>query len=310
MTILVLAEHDNNQLSSVTSNVVNAASKIGSKIDVLVAGFECQTVAESAAKLQGVQKVLLADKKIYEHQLAETMASLLNEIVPEHYSHVLASASSFGKSILPRLAAQLDVAQLSSIVSVISDNTFVRPIYAGNALETVLSTDRIKIITVRSVAFNAVMNSNSAEILKLDNATTVYETELLKRELSSSKRPHLCDAKIIVSGGRGLESKEKFQITIEPLADKLGAAIGASRAAVDAEFVPGNFQVGQTGQIVAPGIYIAIGISGAIQHLAGIKDSQFIIAINKDPNAMIFKAADIGLVADLFDVIPEIIERL
>ncbi|WP_394128762.1 electron transfer flavoprotein subunit alpha/FixB family protein [Shewanella maritima] len=307
MTILVLAEHDNQQLKSDTAKVVSAATAIGGDIHVLVAGENCQAVAEQAKQLAGVTKVLVADASVYAAHLAENLSKLIAAIAVD-YSHVLAAASSVGKATLPRVSALADVAQISEIIEVVSADTFVRPIYAGNALATVQSLDDKKVITVRSSAFDAVEPTGNAEIEALSQVIEA-RTEFVSQTLTESERPELGNAGVIVSGGRGMGSGENFAI-LEQLADKLGAAVGASRAAVDAGFVPNDLQVGQTGKIVAPDLYIAVGISGAIQHLAGMKDSKVIVAINKDPEAPIFQVADYGLEADLFDAIPALNAQL
>ncbi|WP_028772276.1 electron transfer flavoprotein subunit alpha/FixB family protein [Shewanella waksmanii] len=301
MTTLVIAEHDNQSLKADTAKVVACAQAIGADVDVLVVGANCAAAASEAAKLNGVSKVLVADASAYAHGLADNLGELISGIGAD-YSHILASASSLGKDVLPRVAALLDVAQLSEVVEVKSDDTFVRPVYAGNAMETVQSLDAKKVMTVRSSAFDAVASDGNAELVTLD---TVIESQVSfeSQSLTESERPELGNAAVIVSGGRALASSENFAI-LEALADKLGGALGASRAAVDAGFVPNDLQVGQTGKIVAPDLYIAVGISGAIQHLAGMKDSKVIVAINKDPEAPIFQVADYGLEADLFDAIP------
>ena len=312
MTILVIAEHDNQSLKAATLNTVAAAQKIGGDIHLLVAGSNCQAAAQAAAQLQGVSTVKVADAAHYQSQTAENLTAL----VIAHaggYSHILAPATTFGKNLAPRIAALLDVAQISEISGVESPDTFVRPIYAGNALATVKSADPVKVITVRSTAFDAVAavdGENSAKIENIEAAADTQQTQLQNRELTKSERPELGAAKIIVSGGRGLGSGENYHALLEPLADKLGAALGASRAAVDAGFVPNDYQVGQTGKIVAPQLYIAVGISGAIQHLAGMKDSKVIVAINKDPDAPIFQVADYGLVADLFETVPQLVSAV
>ncbi|CAM5526410.1 FAD-binding protein [Thauera mechernichensis] len=305
MAILVIAEHDNQSIKAATLNTVTAASKLGGDVHVLVAGAGCGAAAEAAAKVAGVAKVLVCDAPQYEAQTAENVAELVKGLAPA-YSHVLAPATSAGKNMLPRVAAQLDVAQISDIVAVDSADTFVRPIYAGNALATVKSADAIKLITVRTTAFDAAGDGNAAPVEAVAAAADLGVTALVGREITKSARPELGAAKIIVSGGRGLGSGDSYHQLLEPLADKLGAALGASRAAVDAGYVPNDYQVGQTGKIVAPQLYIAIGISGAIQHLAGMKDSKVIVAINKDPEAPIFQVADYGLVGDLFEVVPEL----
>ncbi|CAL94538.1 electron transfer flavoprotein subunit alpha/FixB family protein [Azoarcus olearius] len=301
--ILVLAEHDNHTLKAATLNTVTAAAKIGGDIHVLVAGSNCGAAAEAAAKVAGVAKVLVADAPHLDAQLAENVSVLLQTLAPA-YSHVLAPSTSAGKNTLPRVAALLDVAQISDIVGVEAADTFVRPIYAGNALATVKSADAVKVITVRTTAFEAAGEGGSAAIEAVATGADAGQSNLVGREITKSARPELGAAKIIVSGGRGLGSGENYTTLLEPLADKLGAALGASRAAVDAGYVPNDYQVGQTGKIVAPQLYIAVGISGAIQHLAGMKDSKVIVAINKDPEAPIFQVADYGLVGDLFEVVP------
>jgi len=309
MTILVIAEHDHATLKAATLNTVAAATKIGGDIHVLVAGANCQAAAQQAASLQGVAKVKVADAAHYQDQTAENLTALVMANA-SGYSHLLAPATTFGKNLLPRVAALLDVAQISEITGVDSPDTFVRPIYAGNALATVKSADPVKVITVRTTAFDAVDTGNSAEIEAIAAANDTAQTTLTARELTKSERPELGAAKIIVSGGRGLGSGENYHTLLEPLADKLGAALGASRAAVDAGFVPNDYQVGQTGKIVAPQLYLAIGISGAIQHLAGMKDSKVIVAINKDPDAPIFQIADYGLVGDLFETVPQLVSAV
>ena len=306
MTILVIAEHDNAALKAATLNTVAAAQKIGGDIHVLVAGSGCAAAAQQAAGLQGVATVKVADAAHYAAQTAENLTALVIANAGG-YSHILAPATTFGKNLAPRIAALLDVAQISEITAVESADTFVRPIYAGNALATVQSADAVKVITVRSTAFDAVGTGGSAAVEAIGAAADTAQSTLTNRELTKSERPELGAAKIIVSGGRGLGSGENYHKLLEPLADKLGAALGASRAAVDAGFVPNDYQVGQTGKIVAPQLYIAVGISGAIQHLAGMKDSKVIVAINKDPDAPIFQIADYGLVADLFETVPALV---
>ena len=306
MTILVIAEHDHQQLKAATLNTVAAAQKIGGDIHLLVAGSNCQAAAQEAATLNGVSLVKVADAAHYQSQTAENLTALIIANAAG-YSHILAPATTFGKNLMPRVAALLDVAQISEITGVESADTFVRPIYAGNALATVKSADAVKVITVRTTAFDAVNRENTAKIDSIAAAADTAQTTLTNRELTKSERPELGAAKIIVSGGRGLGSGENYHTLLEPLADKLGAALGASRAAVDAGFVPNDYQVGQTGKIVAPQLYIAVGISGAIQHLAGMKESKVIVAINKDPDAPIFQVADYGLVADLFETIPALV---
>ena len=305
MTTLIIAEHDNEVLKSSVLNTVAAATKIGGEVHVLVAGNNCQSVADAASKVQGVSKVLLAEAEWLGHGLAEEVAEVVCAAA-EGYSHLLAPATSFGKNVMPRVAAQLDVAQVSDIVGVESDDTFVRPIYAGNALATVTSSDSKKVITVRATGFDAVSaegGNASIEIVSAGNAKGL--SKLVSQELTKSARPELTAASIIVSGGRGMGSGENFAL-LEALADKLGAAVGASRAAVDSGFVPNDYQVGQTGKVVAPELYIAVGISGAIQHLAGMKDSKVIVAINKDEEAPIFQVADYGFVGDLFEAVPQL----
>ena len=309
MPILVIAEHDNQNLKAATLNTVTAALKLGADVHVLIAGAGCAAAAQAAAKVAGVTKVLVADAAHYEAQGAENVAELVKGLARD-YSHVLAPASSAGKNMLPRVAAQLDVAQISDIVGIEAADTFVRPIYAGNALATVRSTDPIKVITVRSTAFEAAGEGGTAAVEAIPAAADLGLSALVGREITKSARPELGAARIIVSGGRGVGSGENYHALLEPLADRLGAALGASRAAVDAGYVPNDYQVGQTGKIVAPQLYIAVGISGAIQHLAGMKDSKVIVAINKDPEAPIFQVADYGLVGDLFAVVPELTQAL
>lgn len=305
MTILVIAEHDQQSLKASTLNTVAAATKIGGDVHVLVAGTDCRGAVQQAAGLQGVAKVLQADAAHYASQTAENLTALVIANA-SGYTHILAPATTFGKNVLPRVAALLDVAQISEITAVESTDTFVRPIYAGNALATVKSADPVKVITVRTTAFDPVESGNSAVVQNIAVGPDTAQANLTHRELTKSERPELGAAKIIVSGGRGLGSGENYHKLLEPLADKLGAALGASRAAVDAGFVPNDYQVGQTGKIVAPQLYLAIGISGAIQHLAGMKDSKVIVAINKDPDAPIFQVADYGLVGDLFELVPQL----
>ena len=309
MTILVIAEHDNLSLKAATLNTVAAAVKIGGEIDVLVAGTDCGAAASEAAQLQGVARVKVADAAHYAAQTAENLGALIVANAAG-YSHILAPATTCGKNLLPRVAALLDVAQISEITGVESADTFVRPIYAGSALATVRSADPVKVITVRTTAFDPVATGGSAAIENISATADSGLSQLQSRELTKSERPELGAAKVIVSGGRGLGSGDNFHQLLEPLADKLGAALGASRAAVDAGFVPNDYQVGQTGKIVAPQLYIAVGISGAIQHLAGMKDSKVIVAINKDPDAPIFQVADYGLVADLFEAVPQLAEAV
>ena len=305
MTILVIAEHDNATLKPSTLHTLGAAKQIGGDVHVLVAGQGAQAVGQAASQAQGVAKVLLADSPQYKDQLAENLAALVTGLAKD-YGHVLAPATTFGKNFMPRVAALLDVAQVSDISAVKSPDTFVRPIYAGNALATVQSKDPIKVITVRSTGFDAVpATGGSAAIEAVPAGADTGLSSLVGREITKSERPELTAARVIVSGGRGMGSGENFKI-LEPVADKLNAAMGASRAAVDAGFVPNDWQVGQTGKIVAPDLYIAVGISGAIQHLAGMKDSRVIVAINKDEEAPIFQVADYGLVGDLFQIVPEL----
>ena len=309
MGILVIAEHDNVSLKAATLNAVTAAAKIGGEIHLLVAGKGCAAAADAAAKISGVAKVLLADAPQYADHLPENIAALVVARATG-YSHILAAATTAGKNFMPRVAASLDVAQVSDIVAVESPDTFVRPIYAGNVLATVQSLDAVKVITVRTTAFEAVGQGGSAAVEAIDAIPDCGSSALVSRELTQSARPELAAAKVVVSGGRGLGSAENFHKLMEPLADKLGAAMGASRAAVDAGFVPNDYQVGQTGKIVAPQLYIAVGISGAIQHLAGMKESRVIVAINKDADAPIFQVADYGIVGDLFEIVPALTAAL
>ncbi|MDB5814545.1 MAG: electron transfer flavoprotein subunit alpha [Rhodocyclales bacterium] len=310
MSILVIAEHDNKQIKATTLNTLGAAGKIGGEIHILVIGGACADAAVAAAKIAGVAKVRVIDAAHYADQTVENVAVAAAQLAGS-YSHVLLPASSFGKNLGPRLAALLDVAQVSDIISVVSADTFVRPIYAGNALATVQSSDPVKVVTVRVSAFDAVAaQGGSAPIEAAPVGPDLGVSKLVGRELTVSARPTLGAARVVVSGGRALGSHENFHAVLEPLADKLGAAIGASRAAVDAGFAPNDSQVGQTGQVVAPDLYIAIGISGAIQHLAGMKESRVIVAINKDPDAVIFQVADYGLVGDLFELVPQLTAAL
>ena len=311
MAILVIAEHDHQQLKAATANTVAAALKIGGEVHLLVAGAGCQQAARQAAQLQGVTAVKVADADHYAGQTAENLAALVLSLVDAGgYSHILAPATTFGKNLLPRVAALLDVAQISEITGVVSADTFVRPIYAGNALATVRSADAVKVITVRATAFDPVEAASGAgaPIGAIEAAGDTRQATLAGRELTPSERPELCAAGVVVAGGRGLGSGDSYQALLAPLADKLGAALGASRAAVDAGFAPNDYQVGQTGKIVAPQLYLAIGISGAIQHLSGMKESRVIVAINKDPDAPIFQVADYGLVGDLFELVPALTE--
>jgi electron transfer flavoprotein alpha subunit len=309
MVALVIAEHDNASLKAVTLNTVTAASQCGGEVHVLVAGSGCGAVAEQAAKIAGVSKVLVADAPHFADGLAENVAEQILAVAGS-YSHILAPASAYGKNILPRVAAKLDVAQISEITKVDAPDTFERPIYAGNAIATVQSGDKVKVITVRGTGFDAAAaEGGSAAVENVSAVADSGKSSFVGRELAKSDRPELTGAKIVVSGGRGMGSGDNFKI-LEPLADKLGAAMGASRAAVDAGYVPNDWQVGQTGKIVAPTLYIAVGISGAIQHLAGMKDSKTIVAINKDPEAPIFSVADYGIVGDLFEVVPALVKEL
>ena len=309
MTALVISEHDNSELKGATLNTITAALKLDEEIHVLVAGSNCNTVAESAAKAEGVSKVLYVDSPEYKNFLAENISLLIKNLSGD-YSSILAPATTNGKNYMPRVAAFLDVAQISDISSVESNDTFQRPIYAGNCIATVTSSDDVKVITVRTTAFDPVpSDSGSAEIVKLEEINDAGISQFIKDELAESDRPELTAADVIISGGRGMQNGENFNL-LEGIADKLGAAIGASRAAVDSGFVPNDYQVGQTGKIVAPNLYIAVGISGAIQHLAGMKDSKVIVAINKDEDAPIFQVADYGLVADLFTALPEMESKI
>lgn len=309
MTVLVYADHDNAALGAATLNTVTAAGELGGDVHVLVAGSGCAAVADEAAKVAGVAKVILVDDALYANALAENVADLINGMAGD-YDAIVAPATSTGKNVLPRVAALLDVAQISEITKVVSADTFVRPIYAGNAMATVQSTDAKKVITVRGTAFAAAAAEGGSA--SVENGAAAADSGLstfVGAELSKSERPELTSAKIVISGGRGMQSGDNFPL-IEAVADKLGAAVGASRAAVDAGFVPNDYQVGQTGKVVAPDLYIAVGISGAIQHLAGMKDSKVIVAINKDEEAPIFQVADYGLVADLFKALPELADAL
>jgi electron transfer flavoprotein alpha subunit len=309
MTTLLLAEHDNKTLAATVAKAMTAARALGEEVQVLVAGADCRAVADSAAKLDGAAKVLHADAPQFAHQLAEEMAVLIVGLMGS-YNALVAPSTASGKNILPRVAAALDVMQISDVIKVVAPNTFERPIYAGNAIQTVESADRKKVITVRTTAFAAVAAGGSAPVESLSAPAAAGLASFERAEIQKSDRPELTAAKIIISGGRGLQSGENFKTYIEPVADKLGAAVGASRAAVDAGYMPNDYQVGQTGKVVAPELYIAVGISGAIQHLAGMKDSKVIVAINKDGEAPIFQVADYGLVADLFQVLPELSREL
>lgn len=305
MKILILAEHDNQHLKPSNFNTLTAAIQLSEKIDFLVIGYQCQKIFEQAQELPYVNEILWADAKEYEHQLAENIAPLIAEIAPE-YDYLITGSTTFGKNILPRVAALLDVSMLADVIKIISPDTFVRPIYAGNALATVQISDKIKLITVRNTAFSAMQKEKRT--IPSRQLTQIFPnslSEFVKQELTVTTRPELTSARVIISGGRGLKSAENFKL-LEKIADRLGAAVGASRAAVDAGFAPNDYQVGQTGKVVAPDLYIAVGISGAIQHLAGMKDSKVIVAINTDPDAPIFEIADYGLVGDLFKILPEL----
>ena len=309
MSTLIIVEHDNHIMQTSTRHVLTAAKEFNSSIVLLVVGSNCQAVASQAAALPGVEAVWVADNACYEHQLAENVSQLIVEI-SSHFTTILIASSTYGKNLLPRIAAMLDVAQVSDVLRIIDATTFEHPIYAGNALETVHVLDDKKLLTIRTTAFDAVTdNQPECKITSLDNVCAQKNIEFISHQLSESVRPDLGSANIIVSGGRGLQSAEKFKL-VEELADVLGAAVGASRAAVDAGFVPNDYQVGQTGKVVAPNLYIAVGISGAVQHLAGMKDSKIIVAINKDADAPIFQIADYGLVGDLFELVPQLIEQL
>jgi electron transfer flavoprotein alpha subunit len=309
MGVLVIAEHDAGGLRPATLNAVSAASSLGTDLDVLVVGSDCRSAAEAASRISGVARVLLADSQVYAHQLAENVAPLVAQVAGD-YSHVLIPATTTGKNLLPRVAAMLDVAPLSDVIAIESEDTFVRPIYAGNVLATVRSTDALRLLSVRGTAFPAAAaEGGSAAIQELPETADSGLSSFVSEQLTESERPELTAADIVVSGGRGLGSAENFAL-VEKLADRLGAAVGASRAAVDAGYVPNDYQVGQTGKVVAPSLYLAVGISGAIQHLAGMKDSKVIVAINKDEEAPIFQMADYGLVGDLFEVVPALIREL
>ena len=305
MSILVIAEHDNTNLKGATLNTVAAAKEIGSDISLLVAGLNISSVIDEAQQLNGVTKILSCDDALYENSLAEEVSNLVLSIADD-FSYILAPATTFGKNLLPRISAKLDVQQISDIISVESEDTFKRPIYAGSCIATVKTNDSVKLITVRSTAFDPVALDNSAiPVESIDASNSANISEFVSEELAKSDRPELTSANIVISGGRGMQSGDNFHL-LDSIADKLGAAVGASRAAVDAGFVPNDYQVGQTGKIVAPDLYIAVGISGAIQHLAGMKDSKVIVAINKDEDAPIFQVADYGLVSDLFSALPEL----
>ncbi len=308
MAALVIAEHDNTSLKGSTLNTITAAAQCGGEVHVLIAGHNCAAVAQATAQVAGVTKVLLADAAPFADGLAENVAEQVLALAPA-YSHILAPATAYGKNIAPRVAARLDVGQISEIIKVDAADTFERPIYAGNAIATVQSTDAVKVITVRTTGFDPAAGGGSAAVENVVAVADSGKSVFVSRELAKSDRPELTAAKVIVSGGRGVGSADNFKI-LEPLADRLGAAMGASRAAVDAGYVPNDWQVGQTGKIVAPQLYIAVGISGAIQHLAGMKDSKTIVAINKDPEAPIFSVADYGIVGDLFEVVPQLVTAL
>lgn len=308
--ILVIAEHDQQALKLATNHTIAAASELGTEITVLVMGLACQNIAEQAARLSHVKHVIVADNEVYAHQLAENTAALIAELGKE-YDYILAGATTYGKNSLPRAAALLDVALIGDVTKIISEDTFERPIYAGNAIATVKSQDKIKVLTIRATAFKSVpeLAQATAEIKSLDNIIPNTLSRFQDQVLTQSKRPELTAARVVISGGRGLKSADNFHL-LEAIADRLGAAVGASRAAVDAGFAPNDYQVGQTGKVVAPDLYIAVGISGAIQHIAGMKDSKVIVAINNDPEAPIFQVADYGLVGDLFTLLPELQSEL
>jgi electron transfer flavoprotein alpha subunit len=305
MSILVIAEHDNTNLKGATLNTIAAAKEIGSDITLMVAGSNIESVVNESKQLNGITKILCCDNDLYKNSLAEELSNLVLSVA-EGFSYILAPATTFGKNLLPRISAKLDTQQISDIISVVSEDTFKRPIYAGSCIATVKSNDAVKLITVRSTAFDPVLADNSdVPVESVDAVTSVGISEFVSEELAKSDRPELTSANIVISGGRGMQSGDNFHL-LDSIADKLGAAVGASRAAVDAGFVPNDYQVGQTGKIVAPDLYIAVGISGAIQHLAGMKDSKVIVAINKDEDAPIFQVADYGLVSDLFNALPEL----
>ncbi len=308
MSVLVIAEHDNSELKGCTKNTVTAALQLATEVTIAVIGANCTDVANTAAGISGVTNVILVDNENYRHQLAENVSELVVEMASA-YDFIVAPATTTGKNLLPRVAALLDVQAISDVISVESTDTFKRPIYAGNVIATVKSSDAKKVLIIRATAFDPAEEKGSASIENLDSVYEAQSSEFVREELAKSERPELTSAEVVISGGRGLQSGENFELLFT-LADKLGAGVGASRAAVDAGYVPNDMQVGQTGKIVAPNLYIAVGISGAIQHLAGMKDSKVIVAINKDEDAPIFQVADYGLVADLFDVIPELTEKL
>ena len=309
MSILVIAEHDNSELKVATLNAVAAGMEMGGDIDILIAGLDCDAVADAASQIPGINQVLLANKESYKNGLAENIGNLVVELA-DGYSHIITPATTNGKNFMPRVAAKLDVSQVSDISAVVSEDTFERPIYAGNCIATVQSTDSVKVITVRTTGFDACASTGgNATITQVDTDADAAISSFIKEEIAESDRPELTAADVVISGGRGMQNGDNFSL-LNGIADKLGAAIGASRAAVDSGFVPNDMQVGQTGKIVAPDLYIAVGISGAIQHLAGMKDSKVIVAINKDEEAPIFQVADYGLVADLFDALPELEAKL
>ena len=309
MSILVIAEHDNNNLKGATLNTVAAAKELGGEITLLVAGSDIASVTSEAQQLNGITKILACDDNLYQNSLAEELSNLVVSLAAS-FSYILAPATTFGKNLLPRISAKLDVQQISDIISVESEDTFKRPIYAGSCIATVKSNDSVKLITVRTTAFDPVStDNNGVEVETIQTVDAVNISEFVSEELAKSDRPELTSANIVISGGRGMQSGDNFHL-LDSIADKLGAAVGASRAAVDAGFVPNDYQVGQTGKIVAPDLYIAVGISGAIQHLAGMKDSKVIVAINKDEDAPIFQVADYGLVSDLFNALPELDAQL
>ena len=309
MNVLVIAEHDNNEIKGSTIHAIAAAYQLGGSVDLLVAGLNCSTAATNGAKIEGIAKVLLADSQPYENQLAENIAPLIQQI-SNKYSYILMAATTTGKNIIPRAAALADAQPISDVISIVNKDTFKRPIYVGNVIATIQSNDKIKFMTVRATAFESASKESSPTAIEvIEESFDLGKSEFIKNDTVFSERPELTSARVIISGGRGMLNEKNFKL-LENLADKFGGAVGASRAAVDSGFAPNDMQVGQTGKIVAPDLYIAVGISGAIQHLAGMKESKIIVAINKDPEAPIFKAADYGLVADLFDVIPELDEKL
>jgi electron transfer flavoprotein alpha subunit len=309
MNVLVIAEHDNNEIKGSTIHAIAAAYQLGGSVDLLVAGLNCSTAATNGAKIEGIAKVLLADSQPYENQLAENIAPLIQQI-SNKYSYILMAATTTGKNIIPRAAALADAQPISDVISIVNKDTFKRPIYAGNVIATIQSNDKIKFMTVRATAFESALKESSPTAIEvIEKSFDLGKSKFIKNDTVFSERPELTSARVIISGGRGMLNEKNFKL-LENLADKFGGAVGASRAAVDSGFAPNDMQVGQTGKIVAPDLYIAVGISGAIQHLAGMKESKIIVAINKDPEAPIFKAADYGLVADLFDVIPELVEKL